>query len=313
MLENLKSCHFLMPTPVQAATISLINRNKDVLVTAQTGKSLVAQSVPNLTSEGSGKTVAYLAPTISKFMGRAKKVCTPRPNPVTYDPLRDKIRAEPIILIIVPTRELAAQVFDEVRRLSYRSMLRPCVVYGGGPSRIQREELGKGCDILIGTPGRIIDYMNQPGTLGMNRVKVTIIDEADEVMKGDWVDDVNKILTGNDANDDEDHQFMMFSATFPDEVREVADKFLAADRMVVHIGRIGATHKNVKQDIVWTDRGVKRQALYDLLTLRPPSRTIVFCNSKHCAEEVDDFLFNKQLPVTLIHGDLSQKEREDAM
>jgi ATP-dependent RNA helicase DDX3X len=104
-------------------------------------------------------------------MGKWKKLCKPRPNPLRYDPARDKIRAEPLILIIAPTRELAAQIYDETRRLSYRSMLRPCVLYGGAPTKLQMEELGKGCDILIGTPGRIIDAMNRSNVLGMNRVK----------------------------------------------------------------------------------------------------------------------------------------------
>lgn len=246
-------------------------------------------------------------------MGKVRQVCKPRPNPATFNRETERIRAEPIILILVPTRELAAQIFDEVRRLSYRSMLRPCVLYGGGPTKIQLEELEKGCDILIGTPGRIIDCMNRPGVLGMNRVKVTIIDEADEVLKGDWIEDTKRILMGNDANDDDDHQYMMFSATFPEEVREVAGDLLAPDRIMVHVGRIGASHKNIQQIIVFTDAAMKKAALYDLLLSRPPGRTVVFCNSKGCADEVDDFLFRQSMPVTLIHSGLTQREREDAM
>lgn len=266
-----------------------------------------------LIDPGSGKTVAYLAPTLSKFFGRYKQFCKPRPNPATFDRSRDRIRAEPLILIIVPTRELAQQIFVETQRLSYRSMLRPCAAFGGGKLSIQLEELEKGCDILIGTPGRIMDFMDRPDVLGMNRVKVTIIDEADEVMKGDWLDDLKKILAGNDANDDDDHQFMMFSATFPPDVREIANQFLAPDRVIVHCGRVGATHKNIKQEVYYTDPSMKKAAIYDLLMSRKAARTVIFCNSKPCAEEVDDFLYSRKLPVTLLHSGLTQLEREDAM
>jgi ATP-dependent RNA helicase DDX3X len=122
-------------------------------------------------SIGSGKTAAYLVPILSRLMGKAKRLAAPRPNLKSYNPSTDKVRAEPLVLIILPTRELAAQVFDEARRLSYRTMLRPCVVYGGGPSHIQREELEKGCDILIGTPGRLCDFMEKPNLLSLNRVR----------------------------------------------------------------------------------------------------------------------------------------------
>lgn len=105
-------------------------------------------------------------------MGKAKKLAAARPI-VTNDwnQIRDGVLAEPLVLIVCPTRELANQIFDEARRLCYRSMLRPCVVYGGAPTRTQRDELRKGCDILVGTPGRILDFMRQPHTLTTRRVR----------------------------------------------------------------------------------------------------------------------------------------------
>lgn len=121
---------------------------------------------------GSGKTGAYLIPILSKLMGKAKKLAAPRPNVAeSFDPKAEGVRAEPLVLIVCPTRELATQIFDDARRLCYRSMLRPCVVYGGAPARFQRDELRKGCDILIGTPGRIIDFMGQPHLLSLRRVR----------------------------------------------------------------------------------------------------------------------------------------------
>lgn len=105
-------------------------------------------------------------------MGKAKKLAAPRPYVTEgFDPKVHGVRAEPLVLVIVPTRELACQIFDEARRLCYRSMLRPCVAYGGGPVSHQRMELQKGCDILIGTPGRLIDFMGQSHILSLKRVR----------------------------------------------------------------------------------------------------------------------------------------------
>lgn len=105
-------------------------------------------------------------------MGKARKLAAARPNLTrVWNPATDGIRAEPLILVIAPTRELASQIFDEARRLCYRSMLRPCVIYGGAPSADQADELRKGCDVLIATPGRLVDFMERVGLLSLARVK----------------------------------------------------------------------------------------------------------------------------------------------
>jgi ATP-dependent RNA helicase DDX3X len=156
MMETLQLMHYGAPTPVQAYCIPAVLTGHDVVASAQTG---------------SGKTGAYLIPIISKLMGKAKKLCAKRPNPTTFNPKTDSVRAEPLVLIVAPTRELVCQIFDETRRLCYRAMLRPCVAYGGGPMGLQRQELGKGCDILISTPGRLIDFMDKPSLLSLKRLK----------------------------------------------------------------------------------------------------------------------------------------------
>jgi ATP-dependent RNA helicase DDX3X len=145
---------------------------------------------------GSGKTCAYLVPVLSRLMGRATRLRGPRPDlSKDYNP-RNAVRAEPLVVIVVPARELAIQIFDDCRRLCYRSMLRPCVAYGGFPMRAQIEDLGKGCDILIATPGRLVALMDKPEVLTMARVKYTIIDEADEMVDQDWTDEMDKIMRG---------------------------------------------------------------------------------------------------------------------
>jgi ATP-dependent RNA helicase DDX3X len=105
-------------------------------------------------------------------MGKAKKLAAPRPNVAAgYNPATDAVRAEPLVLVVSPTRELSTQIFDEARRLCYRSMLRPFAVYGGGPVREQIDDLRRGCDVLIGTPGRLLDFMGKPHILSLHRVK----------------------------------------------------------------------------------------------------------------------------------------------
>ena len=235
MLENIKLCGYEHPTPIQGYCIPAVLSNHDLIAVAQTG---------------SGKTAAFLIPVLSKLMGKAKKLAAPRPFPTSYfDPRVNGVTAEPLVLIVAPTRELSVQIFDEARRLCYRSMLRPCVAYGGGPVREQMDELRRGCDVLIGTPGRLIDFISRGNVLSLNRVRYTILDEADEMVSDDWKDDLAKILGGGDSNEDADHHYMLFSATFPREARALAKEYLDAGHVRIAVGRLGSTHKNIKQQV----------------------------------------------------------------
>jgi ATP-dependent RNA helicase DDX3X len=202
---------------------------------------------------GSGKTAAYLIPALSKLMGKAKKLAAPRPHLANgFNQMEHGVRAEPLILIIAPTRELCCQIFDECRRLCYRSMLRPCVAYGGGPMREQMLELSKGCDILVGTPGRLIDFMSRPHVLSMNRCRFFVIDEADEMLHDDWEEEMTKLLSGGDTSEDADRRYMLFSATFDKSMRKLAKKYLENNHVRIRIGRAGSTHINVKQNVSHT-------------------------------------------------------------
>lgn len=156
MCDTLGLCHYDTPTAIQRYVIPAVLQGRDLVVSAQTG---------------SGKTVAYLAPVISLLLGKAHTLCAPKWNPSAFNPQIDRFRAEPLVLIMLPTRELAWQVFDECRRLCYRSGFRPCVAYGGGPMREQREELQKGCDILIATPGRLFDFLRNANLLSLQRLR----------------------------------------------------------------------------------------------------------------------------------------------
>ena len=298
MLRNVALCKYEVPTPIQAYCLPSVLMGIDVIGIAQTG---------------SGKTAAFLIPVLSKLMGKAKKLCAPRPDLTkSYHPMVNGVRGEPLVLIVCPTRELATQIFDEARRLCYRSMLRPCVIYGGAPSREQMDELRKGCDVLIATPGRLMDFMGKGGLLTLSRVKYTIIDEADEMVGPDWNTEMAAIM-GGDSNDDDDHVYMMFSATFPKEARAVAKEYMSKDHIRIRVGRVGSSHTNVTQKIIYVDEVKKRECLFDLLLSMPPARTIVFVNNKKAADFLDDFLYNRGMPSTSIHSDRTQREREDAM
>lgn len=242
-------------------------------------------------------------------------LCAPRPNQAVqgYDARFNRVRAEPLVVIVVPTHELAVQVFDECRRICYRSMLRPFATFGGQPMRFTLEQLGKGCDILIGTTGRLCDLMNKPDVLSMSRVIYSVIDEADEMLSGDWEEDLGKIMAGGDTNDDADHAYLMFSATFPKELQKLARKYMAAEHYQITIGRAGSSHRNIEQDVIYVDGDLKLQACYDLLLANPPVRTLIFCNSKRAVDELDAYLYQRNLPTTSIHSDRSQMEREDSM
>jgi ATP-dependent RNA helicase DDX3X len=129
-------------------------------------------------------------------MGKAKKLAAPRPNPALVDSFTAPVRAEPLVVVVCPTRELAVQIFNEARKFCYRTMLRPCVAYGGGPISEQIKSLAKGCDVLIASPGRLIDFIERPGILTLRRLRYMVIDEADEMLESDWSDEFNKILSG---------------------------------------------------------------------------------------------------------------------
>jgi ATP-dependent RNA helicase DDX3X len=137
-----------------------------------------------------------LIPVISKLMGKAKKLAAPRPSGLNFDTSRDRVRAEPLVLIVAPTRELYCQIFDEARRLCYRSILRPGVAYGGAPIRDQAAQLNRGCDILVASPGRLLDFMGRPELLSLARLRYTIIDEADEMLHDDWIQEMVSIMGG---------------------------------------------------------------------------------------------------------------------
>ncbi|PHH87554.1 hypothetical protein CDD83_8695 [Cordyceps sp. RAO-2017] len=297
MQENVKLAGYDNPTPIQRYTIPSMLQGHDVIGIAQTG---------------SGKTAAYLIPILSKLMGKAKKIAAPRPNPATVRDDFEGVVAEPLVLIVVPTRELGVQIFNEARKFCYRSMLRPGVVYGGPPIPEQIKQLRKGCDVLVGTPGRLVDFISRPHVLTLRRLRYMIIDEADEMLDQDWGNELRQILSGGEQ-DEGNITYGLFSATFPKAARDLAKDHLAASHVRFRVGRAGSTTANIKQMIYQAERGEKRDVLLRLLQEMHGVRTIIFANSRQTVDDLDDFLFNMGLPVTSIHRDRTQYEREQAL
>ncbi|KAK0723843.1 P-loop containing nucleoside triphosphate hydrolase protein [Apiosordaria backusii] len=298
MLNNVKLAGYETPTPIQRYCLPAIKMCYDVVAVAQTG---------------SGKTAAYLIPILNALMGKAKKLAAPRPNPAAFrEGIDQAVRAEPLVVIVCPSRELAVQVFSEARKFCYRTMLRPCVIYGGGPVMEQRAQLQKGCDVLIASPGRLIDFMNNPHVLSLRRVRYMVVDEADEMLHDDWKQDWDTIMSGGEIEEG-NVRYMLFSATFPKNCRDLAKNHLAETHVRLRVGRAGSTHRNIKQVVYETAPYNKKAALIDLLESLPPTRTIIFVNAKRTADELDDFLYNLKFPCTSMHSDRTQKEREAAL
>ncbi|KAI8957827.1 DEAD-domain-containing protein [Daldinia sp. FL1419] len=298
MLKNIEMAGYKVPTPIQKYCIPAVKLGYDMIAIAQTG---------------SGKTAAYLIPILNQLMGKAKKLAAYRPSPQEFEQgTAQYVRAEPLVLIVCPARELAIQIFDEARKFCYRTMLRPCVVYGGGPLSEQLKQIGRGCDVLVATPGRLIDIMERSHLFTLRRLRYMVIDEADEMLDMDWQDEFEKILTGGEQEEGIVN-YMLFSATFPGAVRKLAKDHLAMNHLRIRVGRIGSSHVNISQEVIFVKRELKREALMNALGAMEPRRTIIFVNSKRTADEIDDYLFHKQLPCTSIHSDRTQREREDAM
>ncbi|KAL0096715.1 P-loop containing nucleoside triphosphate hydrolase protein [Phycomyces blakesleeanus] len=291
MKDNVRLLGYAKPTPVQTYSIPIVTSGKDLMACAQTG---------------SGKTAAFLIPTLSNLFKHGKEWAQPRPAP--YE--QRQFKAEPLVLILAPTRELCSQIFDECRKFTYRSMLRPCAVYGGADSLSQLRQLERGCDILAAAPGRLMDFIER-GKIGLGRVRYLVLDEADRMLDMGFESVIRAIVEKKGCN--VDRQTLMFSATFPRAIRKLARDFLKPDYLFLKVGRVGGTTSSITQNVVYVEEENKRESLRELLNSQPPSRTLIFVETKRSADSLDQYLYERSFPSTSIHGDRTQIEREDAL
>ncbi|XP_074597432.1 ATP-dependent RNA helicase bel [Brevipalpus obovatus] len=294
--DNVKLAGYTRPTPVQKYAIPVISRKRDLMACAQTG---------------SGKTAAFLAPILNMILLEGP----PKDMPPRIQNGRNK--QYPLALVLAPTRELASQIYDEACKFAYRSCLRPCVVYGGADPNTQMRDLEKGCHVLVATPGRLVD-MTERGRVALDMVKYLVLDEADRMLDMGFEPQIRRIVLQDTMPPVGERQTLMFSATFPKKVQELARNFLD-NYIFLAVGRVGSTSENITQKFYWVGEQDKRSILLDLLTMEglnsysPESLTLCFVETKRGADALEDYLHKEGFPVASIHGDRSQREREDAL
>jgi len=216
----------------------------------------------------------------------------------------------PYALILAPTRELASQIYDEARKFSYKTGLKSVVLYGGAPIGYQLRELERGCDIIVATPGRLVDVIER-ARVSLSQIKYLVLDEADRMLDMGFEPQIRRIVEGEDMPRTGERQTLMFSATFPKEIQRLAACFLY-DYIFLAVGRVGSTTDLVTQKFIRVEESEKQGMLLDLLA-SVKGLTIIFVETKRKADMLEDFLIRDGFPATSIHGDRVQQDREAAL
>ena len=290
LVENITLSRFTKPTPVQKYSVPIVAAGRDLMACAQTG---------------SGKTGGFLFPVLSESYLNG-----PAPVPETTGAFSSH-KVYPTILVMAPTRELVSQIYEESKKFSYRSWVRPCVVYGGADIGQQMRNLDRGCDLLVATPGRLKDLLER-GKVSLANIKYLVLDEADRMLDMGFEPQIRHIVEECDMPEVTDRQTLMFSATFPRDIQMLARDFLK-DYVFLSVGRVGSTSENITQKILYVEDEDKKSVILDLLAANENGLTIVFTETKRMADQLADFLYDQGFPATAIHGDRSQYEREKAL
>ncbi|OQS06046.1 DEAD/DEAH box RNA helicase [Thraustotheca clavata] len=286
--KNLELCRYTKPTPVQKYSIPIGLAGRDMMACAQTG---------------SGKTGGFLFPTLASML---------RNGPANIDEDAGNGRRRkifPTALILAPTRELASQIYDEAKKFCYCTGVAPVVVYGGADVGSQLRNLERGCDMMVATPGRLVDLIER-GRVSLAGIQFLILDEADRMLDMGFEPQIRRIVEQEDMP--RERQTFMFSATFPREIQRLASDFLR-DYIFLTVGRVGAASKDVKQTVVYVDQQDKERYLVRFLSEVHDGLILVFVETKRSADYLEDMLCHEGFPATSIHGDRSQREREEAL
>jgi ATP-dependent RNA helicase RhlE len=279
LLQTVAEEGYETPTPVQAEAIPLILQGRDILAAAQTG---------------TGKTAAFVLPILDRLREHAN---------TSFSPARHPVR----VLILVPTRELAVQVDDSVRTYGRSVPLRSTVVYGGVPIEPQTKMLRAGIEILVATPGRLLDHVGQRA-VNLSQVSILVLDEADRMLDMGFLPDLRKILALLPAK----RQNLLFSATFDDEVRRLSSTILH-DPVTVEVMPRNTAAEAVRQLVYPVDRDRKEALLSHLLRAYDLRQVLVFTRTKLAASRLAARLDREGLDAVAIHSDRSQPERTRAL
>jgi len=264
------------PTPIQDKAIPTLLQGGDLLGIAQTG---------------TGKTAAFALPAL-QWLAEAEGAPAPRSASV---------------LVLTPTRELAIQIAESFATYGRHLKISCVTIFGGVNQNPQVSKIRRGCDVLVATPGRLLDLMQQ-GHIRLDGVETFVLDEADRMLDMGFIHDVKKIIAKLPA----DRQTVMFSATMPGEVAKLAGSILRNHKRV-EVTPPATTVERIDQKILFVDKRDKMELLYDLLTERDVTRAIVFARTKHGANKIAQTLEKYGLKSDAIHGNKSQAARQRAL
>jgi ATP-dependent RNA helicase RhlE len=281
LLKAVKACGYKSLTPIQQQAIPLIRSGADLLASAQTG---------------TGKTAAFTLPILD-FL--AKKV---KPNADGFDST-STIKA----LVLTPTRELAAQVAKNVATYSEFLPLRSGAVYGGVNMPPQTKMLKEGVDILVATPGRLLEHLEQRN-LDLSQVQFLVLDEADRMLDMGFYNDIERVISLIKCK----HQTLMFSATFSNKVKTLAKKVLKTPK-TIEVARQNSTSGKVKQSVYWVSETRKAELLSELIGVNNWRQVLVFAGTKESANILAKELKLDGIKAALCHGDKTQGARNKAL
>jgi len=280
ILEAVRLAGYTEPTPIQSAAIPLILAGHDLVGVAQTG---------------TGKTAAFVLPILARLSAEARAPGTSAPWP-------------PRALILAPTRELAGQIADNVRAYGRTLSLRAATIYGGVSERPQIDALRKGVDLVVATPGRLLDLMGRPGLCHFSRLEFLVLDEADRMLDMGFLPDIRRIVKALPAK----RQTLLFSATMSREIESVTREFLRSPKSV-EIGRRSNPAATVTQSVYEVAKHLKTGLLVHLLGRPEMSTVLVFTRLKHGADRLARTLEGKGIQTATIHSNRSQGQRQRAL
>jgi len=277
ILRAVQSMNYPAPTPIQEQAIPHVLEGKDILGSAQTG---------------TGKTAAFALPILQRLLAPGRPKRGKRP-----------VRS----LVLTPTRELAVQVGESFGAYAVHTGLRHATIYGGVSQRPQEQALGKGVDILIATPGRLLDLMNQR-LIDLSAVEVFVLDEADRMLDMGFIPDIRRVIEKLPRQ----RQTLLFSATIPYDIARLADTILR-DPVRVSVAPPSAPAESVEHLLYYVEKADKAQLLKHLLADDAVKNALVFTRTRHGADRIERTLSRAGIRTEAIHGDKSQGSRERAL
>ncbi|XP_072564075.1 probable ATP-dependent RNA helicase DDX4 isoform X18 [Paramormyrops kingsleyae] len=283
--RNVMKSGYVKPTPVQKYSIPIAKAGRDLMACAQTG---------------SGKTAAFLLPILQQLMTDA--VAANRFSKIQ----------EPEVIIGAPTSELINQINLEARKFAYGTYVWPVVAYAGISTGYTMCGVFRGCNVLCGTPGCLLDIIGK-GKVGLSKIRYLVLDEADRMLDMGFEPDMRRLVSSPGMPPKEQWQTLMFSATFPDDIQKLAADFFKVDYLFLAVGQVGGACSDVEQNLIQVSQFSKRGQLLELLNTTGTERTMVFVETKRKADFIAAFLCQENISTTSIHGDRERREREQAL